>query len=364
MPQRCLPGPGELAALANVVRDELDEFRTLCGTPSFDESRFLALLQRHQLSGFVHASLDGRPARNLLSQHARERLAGAFVHQWAINERLACELRRLTTLLAAEGCPFLLLKGLHLALAYYGSSDRRGFSDLDILVQPGDVERAIALLERDGYRRRSRALFGRPVAARFTHACELSRQDSTVDLHWAFVRHPAYRIDYEAVWSTSREFDALGAPVRVLGDEYALTFQCLAMLKDLELGTLRLKSLVDLYFLTFACEARIAWDPFLARCERERTLRSVTAALSLMSTLLGTRDLFPRLDRCLASIAPIALPEGIATRLAACRRSTTDRLWASRIQDPSRLRAAAWWAVSLPFRIAAHRPELASRTAG
>ena len=118
------------------------------------------------------------------------------------------------------------------------------------------------------------------------------------------------------------------------------------------------------FALTFACEARIAWDPFLARCERERTLRSVTAALSLMSTLLGTRDLFPRLDRCLASIAPIALPEGIATRLAACRRSTTDRLWASRIQDPSRLRAAAWWAVSLPFRIAAHRPELASRTAG
>ncbi len=354
----------ELAALAGIVRGEPDLFIAARRAASFDEQAFVDFLHRHQLAGFVHARIDGTPARDALSPAAWERLTGAYLHQWATNERLAAELRRLTLLLAAEDCPFLLLKGLHLALSYYGGSDRRGFTDLDLLVHPADVERTLAVLEHDGFRRRSRALFGRRLAARFTHACELTRQETAVDLHWVFVRHPAYRIDYDAVWSRSRGLDAAGAAVRVLDDGYAHTFQCLAILKDLELGTLKLKSFVDLHFLTTACEARLDWDPFLVTCERERTLRPVVAALSLLLRLFESSERFPRLGQSLSAVAASPAPDGILSRLVGGRRSATDRMWALRMQDPSMVRAAAWWAVSLPFRIAAHRPELLSRAAG
>lgn len=373
-PRFAATGSAELAALAAIVIANAEGnspvegtvplgLRSTPGATTFDEKSFIDFLRRHQLAGFVHTSIDGTPAHDALSPAARERLAGAYLQQWATNERLAAELRRLTRLLTTEDCPFLLLKGLHLALSYYGGSDRRGFSDLDLLVHPADVERTLAVLEDDGYRRRSRALFGQALAARFTHACELTRQDTAVDLHWAFVRHPAYRIDYDAVWSRSRGLDAAGAAVKVLDDGYTLTFQCLAILKDLELGTLKLKSFVDLFFVTTTCEARLDWDRFVDTCERERTLRPVTAALSLLLRLFESDERFPRLGQSLPEVASTPAPQGIFSRLVAGRRSATDRMWALRMQDPSMLRAAAWWAVSLPFRIAAHRPELRVRAA-
>lgn len=358
------PGSAHLAALAGVVRGEPEVFLAAQRAPSFDERAFIELLRRHQLAGFVHASLDGTPAYDTLSPGARGYLAGAYLRQWATNERLAAELRRLTPLLAANECPFLLLKGLHLALSYYGGGDRRGSSDLDLLVHPADVERTIAGLERDGFRRRSYSLFGRPLAARFTHAFELTRLDTTVDLHWAFVRHPAYRIDYDAVRSLSHALDADGAAVRVLDDGYALTFQCLALLKDLELGTLKLKSFVDLFYVFTACEARLDWDRFVVTCERERTLRPVRAALSLLLEWLELDNRFPRPAISLPVAATSPTPEGLLARLVAHQRSATDRVWAVRMQDPSMLRAVSWWAASLPFRIAAHRRNNASWAAG
>ena len=347
--------PLDLVALAATVRGDLDAVARLARADGFDADRYADFAADHQLAGFVHASIEGTPVQASLSTAARERLAGAFVRQWATNERLAQELRELTQAFDSAGRPFILLKGLHFAIAYCGGTDRRGMSDLDILVRRSDLSRAVSLLGRRGYVRCSRALLGRTVSSLFTHAYELERNCIPLDLHWALVNHPSYRIDYDDVWNRRRRFDADGAQVYVLDDEHALTFQVLAIAKDLELGTVTLKAFADLYAITRAFDSKEAWEPFFAARIRERTARSAAAVLSLMLSVLQAGGRFPKLDACLERAAPRPAPLGLIERLATRNRSVRDRLWALQLYEASALGVAAWWAVSLPFRIAAHR---------
>jgi hypothetical protein len=341
-------------ALAAIVRGDLDAAARVARTPAFDADRFVSFAAEHQLAGFVHAAIAGTPMLAALPAAARERLTGAFLRQWATNERLAQELREVTRTFQDAGCPFVLLKGLHLAIAYHGGADRRGMSDLDILVRKDDLARAVSLLVGRGYERSAGALLGWRIASTFTHACELQRNGIPLDLHWALVAHPSFRLDYEEIWARRRRFDADGADVHVLDDEHALTFQVLAIAKDLELGTVTLKAFADLYAIARAFDAQQAWEPFFAAREREHTARTAAAMLALMLSIFDATGEFRTLDGCLERSAGPPAPPALVERIAMRRRSLGDRVWAVGLYETSLLRAGAWWALSLPFRVAAH----------
>ncbi len=341
-------------ALGAIVRGDLETAVRFARDSAFDADRFAAFAAEHQLAGFVHAAIDGTPMQDALSAAARARLAGAFVRQWATNERLALELREVAQAFESAGCPFILLKGLHLAIAYHGGTDRRGMSDLDILVRKDDLARAMSLLVRRGYEHSAGALLGWRIASMFTHACELERKGVPLDVHWALVNHPSYRLDYDEIWACRRRFDADGAQVHVLDDEHALTFQVLAIAKDLELGTVTLKAFADLYAITRAFDAKQAWKPFFAARTREHTARAAAAMLALMLSIFDAVRSFPMLTACLDRWASPPAPRALVERVAMRRRSLGDRLWAVALYETSLLRAGAWWAVSLPFRMAGH----------
>jgi len=341
-------------ALAAIVRGDLDAAAGFARDSAFDAGRFVAFAAEHQLAGFVHAAIADTPMLAALPAVARERLTAAFIRQWATNERLAQELREVRQVFQSAGCQFVLLKGLHLAIAYHGGVDRRGMSDLDILVRKDDLARAVSLLAGRGYQRPAGAWLNWRVASKFTHACELERNGIPLDLHWALVAHPSYRLDYDEIWARRRRFDADGAEVHVLDDEHALTFQVLAIAKDLELGTVTLKAFVDLYAITRAFDAEQAWEPFFAARHREHTARTAAAMLALMLSMFDATGEFPVLDACLDRSATPPVPPGLVERVAMRRRSLSDRLWAVGLYETSLLRAGAWWALSLPFRVAAH----------
>lgn len=348
--------PIDLQALGAVARGDLDALGRIAAESAFDADRLAAFAAEHHLAGLVHAVIHGTPVRAALPDGARRRLTAAFVRQWATNERLARELRELAQAFDAAAIPFILLKGLHFALAYGGGLERRGMADLDVLVRRRDVDPALSLLERLGYRRRARFWLGAGLTSMFTHACELDRGGIPLDLHWTLVRHPSYRIDADDVWQRRQGFDAHGARVQVLDDEHALTFQALAAAKDLELGTVTLKTFVDLYAIARCYEEREAWEPFFAARTRERTARATTAMLALAHSLVGRAGELPGLVSCLSHRPPPAVPAGLAERIARRSRSWRDRLWTLRLHEIPLLAAGAWWALSLPFRIAAHRP--------
>jgi hypothetical protein len=87
---------------------------------------------------------------------------------------------------AARGVESLLLKGPALARMLYGPGEHRGYSDVDLLVAPGDLPRARQALLGIGY---SKSDFGLDDVAGILHAETWSHTDGArvgarVDLHW------------------------------------------------------------------------------------------------------------------------------------------------------------------------------------
>jgi hypothetical protein len=139
--------------------------------------------------------------------------------------------------------------------------------------------------------------------------------------------------------------------LRGLADEYALTFQAVAVAKDVELGTIRLNALVDLSAIARTLEGEIDWDRFFAARERERLSRTCLAVLGLMLDLFGV-DL-PRLREALGRRG-IRRAEHVSALLDGSLWNLSNRLWAAHLYETSLAGAFCWWALSLPFRVAAH----------
>jgi hypothetical protein len=347
-----------LAILGCVARGDLPAARLRLAAPSLDAEGLAAFAASHQVAGFLHATLEPLPEYRLLSAAARDRLASAYLRQWATNERLAAEVARLARTFDAAGVNFILLKGHHSALRFYGNVDRRGISDLDILVRPGDRGRARAVLEGRGFRLASRMLVSEASTAWFVHAFEFVGDAACVDLHWEIASHPSFRIDYEALWAGANPFEVAGASVLALDDEYALLVGLLGAAKDLELGTLRLKAFVDLARIVDVVDGATDWDAFLERRGRERVGRACTSMLALLLELFDAWERFPRLAGALRVRPGAPAPRDVrerAVRTSRSRTSLRSRLWAASLYETPLVGALSWWAVSLPFRLAVYR---------
>jgi hypothetical protein len=115
-----------------------------------------------------------------------------------------------------------------------------------------------------------------------------------------------------------------------------------------------LKAFADLYAITRAFDAKQAWESFFAARAREHTARTAAAMLALMLSIFDATGEFRTLDACPDRSGGAPAPAGLVDRIAMRRRSLGDRLWAVGLYETSLLRAGAWWALSLPFRVAAH----------
>ena len=107
------------------------------------------------------------------------------------NLELTRELLHVLDQLESAGIQALPYKGPILAQVAYGDLRLRQFGDLDILVGHRDVERAISLLESDGYRSDA-ALSPRQVEAviRYGHDWHLGKRDRfVVEVQWAVANH-------------------------------------------------------------------------------------------------------------------------------------------------------------------------------
>lgn len=107
----------------------------------------LALAERHRLTAFLHRHLRDAPLPPWAAAQLRER------HRANVRAALfiSAELRRLTDALAADGVESLAYKGPALAVQAYGDLSLRTYEDLDLLVRPADVPRALDVLGKEGY---------------------------------------------------------------------------------------------------------------------------------------------------------------------------------------------------------------------
>jgi hypothetical protein len=254
-------------------------------------------------------------------------------------EALAGELWFLADTLAAAGVDFILLKGLYFAARYYGGVENRFSWDLDVLVRQADAAAVDRLMRRNGYFRRSAVILSRALSANFTHAFDYGNERPlfSVDLHWMLSRHPSFRVDYDALWNSHEQYDVLGRRFRVLSQEYEVVSNALSTFRDIQRGAIGLRAFVDLYRVLEASDASMDWGEFLGRRRDER----IAGAAGMVS---NARNLL------------VAPPGGAACGLFEPGvGALPNRSWTASIYACSRTEVAAWWFVSLPFRMAVYR---------
>ena len=128
--------------------------------------------------------------------------------------------------LDAAGVPFVVLKGVPLAYRIFGRLEARRIRDNDILVRPGDVDRALGVLRDCGYEPLHPALPpGKELRRTNQYAMRLRLPTGAVahaELHrTAF--HPAFFAAPEEIeWKHTQPFRLHGATVRVFDEPLTL----------------------------------------------------------------------------------------------------------------------------------------------
>jgi hypothetical protein len=303
---RAHPDPGELRRLSG-----------LCS--GWDDFVQAALKQRLAPMAFwalSRACPDAVPRETLtaLRNRFREGMQRNLLH--------ARELFRLLDLFGLAGIEVLPFKGPALAWSLYETPGLRFMSDLDLLVPPGDVSRAIGLLTSNGYRRCDANIGLRFFSDSGEDLLRRSDGIFEVDLHWRVA--PAHFNPLDAAEIRSRRvfIDVAGRQTPAFCPEDLLAYLCLNGAKN---DWNSLAGICDLDRLIDVC--RLDWGAILSRAARRRMSRIVSLGLCLAQDLLGS-NLPPEVSsRVHADTRAVALAASIRERLQEGRAwSSRDRL--------------------------------------
>ncbi len=324
---------------------------------------FLDVAAAQSLSMVVLLALEDSPLRGSFSPQRIEALENRRRDWTARSLDFLAELEELAGHLTAAGQRFMLLKGPYLATRFYGGINGREFVDLDLLVPATDRERAFRVLAGAGYKAKSRVILDERLTCYFVHAFDFARAHAKVDLHWCLSRHPSFRLDEGAIWERRQSYAVHGHDYDVLSDEHEVVFAILSLLRDMELGRAKIKNVVDLISILSTIDARSDWEAFFAARRRDKTLGPSVSILGLCVDAADAHDLVPRLDAVLARYGEHRVPVPVHLAQSPLVFAPTigglgNKLWCARVHDASPLTWLAWWAVSLPFRLAVHQTRL------
>lgn len=196
----------------------------------------------HRVTGLLLASVTAGafPATD------PQRAAARAVHRAATVRVLGLEARLVAVagLLAGAGIESRVLKGAAVANLDYETPALRSYADIDLLVRPADLDRAVRVLSGSGFARTLAE--PRPgFDSRFDKSITLVNAAGAfeLDLHRTFVLGPwGVLVDLERLWETGEDVVVAGHDLRALSRDHRLVHACYhAALGDwpLRLGTLR-----------------------------------------------------------------------------------------------------------------------------
>jgi len=136
--------------------------------------------EQHRLLPLLHTNLK----RLGVDDPSLERYAGVRRFYWIRNRVIVNAALPILESLCEHGVEFLLLKGLSLQ-HLYGGSGLRPFSDVDVLVAPNDLSRALQMLVDEGFRFQDKRLTDPSTYLRYfkaNHAMNLLRAGDRLDI--------------------------------------------------------------------------------------------------------------------------------------------------------------------------------------
>ena len=202
------------------------------------------------------------------------RLKGVYRYTWFANQLLLRELRLIQQAFRDAGIECLVLKGIALAVTHYPNPGLRPMDDIDLLVRPEDVDRAVAALPRAGWTSPLR----RPdLFLRVAHATAFrDSKGREVDLHAHLL---AGTMDTELDrqrWARSVTVGRPDTPVRTLDTTDQLLH---VLVHGAESDPPAIRWMADAMMILHTGGAQLDWERLLADAERED--RSVAVAETL-----------------------------------------------------------------------------------
>ena len=185
--------------------------------PLADEpwAALLSAARSHRLTGHLRAAVDqdALPATEAQAHQARVAHRSAMLRVLSLER----ELISVVDLLATSDIEVRVLKGSAFARLDYAQPALRSFIDLDILVRPTDIDRAVRVLVTAGFMRtlaQPRPGFDR----RFDKGTTLASPTGyELDLHRTFVLGPwGALVDLDGLWDRGQEFTIGGRTVHAL----------------------------------------------------------------------------------------------------------------------------------------------------
>jgi len=324
----------------------------------FDFGGFRDFTDRQGLSGGFYSALEEARSSGLLPEELAQHYKSIYMRQWIMNEKLLREMTGLSGLLKKHGAEVIFLKGPIFAQRFYGDIDRRAMGDIDILIEKKNLAFFDRLLVENGFRRISIALFNKRVASRYVHHFEYRKGDIDLELHWVLANHFSFNLDYAKVWGEKQRFLFKGRPFCILPDEYELVFQILSIFKDIDLGTIKYRSLLDCYVALKAVYDTVDWSDFFERRRRESIFPISLNVLDIVLDLFEARGDFLALSRYIDRNPESIKYLDTERKLKLLNGSggvLNGKRWALGLYQAPLLKSLCWWSASLPFRVAMHR---------
>lgn len=225
------------------------------------------------------------------------------------NLYLTRELLNLLSSFNANDIQALPLKGPALAVMAYDNISLRQFADLDILIHPKDVIRALNLLYARGYKLAAPLTRIQQVAPRFSQKKDLILTNANgnvrVELHWRLTgNHFSFPIYMDKLWERLEPLKIGGATVRNLPLNDLLLFLCMHGARH---GWERLEWICDIAEL-IRIHPDLNWKEITCQARALGSERNLALGLFLAHDLLGAR--LPKeilqgiaADRIVASLA-------------------------------------------------------------
>lgn len=185
--------------------------------------------------------------------------------------------------LASAGVPTLVLKGVPVIVRYYRDSALRPMSDVDLMVRPSNLARALRILADEGWTVQGGRMSQRLLP--FLYAFEHLRQDGAkLDLHQYLIEHGSLPQAERHLWERAERFDLLDRTCAAPDATDLLLHVCVAGLKAGR--QLNSRWMADAYLIMTRDTGSIEWDR-LAHDTRERRLTlPVHRALHALVTTL------------------------------------------------------------------------------
>jgi Uncharacterised nucleotidyltransferase len=278
--------------------------------------RLLARAERQGVLALLAVYLRGR--QDALPPQVAEALRRHTYVCAAAHQDMSRQALEVIDWLAAAGVEALLIKGPALAASLYAPAWLREYEDLDLLIRPRDLPRAVSALQARGYAP-DRPVEPGQLASRVTYGVALNMFGEgrvALDLHWRLASRLVGFPLAEEVWSRVARVELPGGSAATLQPEDALIYQAFHGSKH---QWVRLNWISDLARLA---AGPLDWGAAWARAERVGAARTLAIGLEVTRRLLGASSLPP------GSAAPRADPQaGLQAAEAAARLARDDTEW-------------------------------------